>query len=106
MTKAPIRSVLAPLVPQRLIDKKKVGFHMHTLGDARFTERFFHNGYLADAAGLQPAAIRHALARESRTMVGRLAAVEIYGRLFGLSQSVTEITDLLHREARMTVPVS
>ncbi|MFN4771238.1 MAG: asparagine synthase-related protein, partial [Gemmatimonas sp.] len=106
MTKAPIRSVLAPFVPRQLIDKKKVGFHMHTLGDARFTERFFHHGFLADVAGLDTAAVRHMLAHESRHMVGRLAAVEIFGRLFGLNQSVTEITDLLQREARMTVPIS
>jgi asparagine synthase (glutamine-hydrolysing) len=106
MTKAPIRSMLAPLVPRQLIDKKKVGFHMHTLGDARFTETFFRNGYLADAAGLHPAAIRHMLAHESRNMVGRLAAVEIFGRLFGIGQSATEIAELLHGEARMTVPMS
>jgi len=32
--------------------------------------------------------------------------VEIFGRLFGIGQSATEIAELLHGEARMTVPMS
>lgn len=106
MSKAPVRAVLAPFVPQQLIDKKKVGFHMHTLADARFGEGFFRNGYLAEVAGLHPAAVRHMLAVESPTMVGRLASVEIFGRLFAMDQSVADIDALLRREAVLAVPVS
>jgi asparagine synthase (glutamine-hydrolysing) len=80
--KAVLRDVAHRHLPAWVADKPKDGFP--TIGHEQLVvaPAFFEDGWLADALGWSREGIRRLCEDEPRVTAGRLASVEVFGRLF------------------------
>jgi asparagine synthase (glutamine-hydrolysing) len=89
-----------------LVRKPKRGFPMYGHKFLEVRPGFFKNGYLADLAGLTSQVESYMLARESRYFIGKLASVEVFGRLFAFGDEPEKVTEHVLRYATMDITLS
>jgi len=99
--KAILRDVAARHLPRSVADRPKDGFPTVGHEQLAVAPGFFDQGWLAEYLGWSAAGIRHLCAEEPAVVAGRLASVEVFGRLYDGGQSSQEITDLLRRHVRI-----
>jgi len=98
-----VRSIAKHYLPRQIAYRQKAGFPSPGLRELRVRAEFFDEGYLAQALYLSPSAARHLTAERPHFYVARLAAIDIFGRLFYLRQTVDEVTHALKNGADFLV---
>jgi asparagine synthase (glutamine-hydrolysing) len=101
--KAPVRRAAAQFVPRDLAYRRKEGFPMSGLRDTRVTAGAFRDGFLAYHLGID-ARTEAALLEQAPYEVAKLFAVEVFGRLFSMSMSVSEVHEWVGRSASIVLP--
>ena len=99
--KAILRDVAARHLPRAVADRPKDGFPTVGHEQLHVAPGLFDHGWLAEALGWSPDGIRHLCEEEPRVVAGRLASVEVFGRLYDGGQSSEEVTDHLRRHVRI-----
>lgn len=87
-----VREAARRRLPERLVHKPKLGFPLYGLQHMRVRKGFFQNGFVADGIGMTSRMEEHLLSQGDRYLVGKLAAIEVFGRLFGLGQDASGVT--------------
>lgn len=100
--KAVVRASAARYLSPRIAYKRKLGFHVCGHGDMKVSAELFKGGFLQDQLRLTPRGIDTMLASSSQTLVAKLGAVEVFGRIFGLKQDVGATQDLI--DASLSFP--
>ncbi|HEX6127086.1 MAG TPA: asparagine synthase (glutamine-hydrolyzing) [Pyrinomonadaceae bacterium] len=90
-----VRKTAERYLPPSLVHKKKKGFPVLGHKYIRLKETFFRNGWLEDALTLGSETQKYFINTQDPYFVGKLASVEIFGRIFGLNQPLDEIRDHL-----------
>jgi asparagine synthase (glutamine-hydrolysing) len=80
--KAVLRDVAHRHLPARVANKPKDGFPTIGHEQLRIDPGFFRDGWLADALGWSREGIRRLCEDEPAVTAGRMASVEVFGRLF------------------------
>lgn len=97
MDKAVVRWTAEYLLPPQLAYKKKNGFPMYGYKHVRVSPGFFRDGYVAQLVGLTDEKEAYMLRTQPPYYVAKLAAVEIFGRLFAWGQTPDDVTRHLLR---------
>ena len=97
-----VRQMAEKLLPPALAHKPKLGFPMLGLQKVRFADEFFKNGWVAENFALDEKARRYMLAAEEPYFVGKLASIEIFGRLFGRRESIDAVQNHVLSFAKMS----
>ena len=95
MDKAIVRRAAAANLPPEIVNKRKQGFPMYGHKYVDIKAGFFKNGYVADLLGLGADGERYMLENEPRYYIGKLASLEVFGRLFALGESPNKVTEHL-----------
>jgi asparagine synthase (glutamine-hydrolysing) len=90
-----VRKTAEKYLPQALVRKKKQGFPVMGLRDVRVGEKFFKNGWVEDALTLGTDTQKYLIKSQDPYYIGKLASVEIFGRIFGMGQSPDQVRDHL-----------
>lgn len=93
--KAIVRRVAAQHLPPALIQKPKSGFPMYGLRNVRTRAGYFRGGYVATLLGLTADAEAYMLRTQPPYHVAKLIAVDVFGRLFAMNQSVEAVSEHL-----------
>jgi asparagine synthase (glutamine-hydrolysing) len=96
-----LKEIAAHYLPRNIVYRKKVGFPL-PLADYLAPlahEEFFHGGFCLEFIGMHQRGVQDAIAKWQDNVHGffNLLALEIWGRLFFLRQSVEELTERLMR---------
>ncbi len=86
-----VRQAAASRLPKRLVMKKKNGFPMYGHKNIRVKLGYFENGYIAHLLRLSKKDEEYMLRTQSPYYVAKLVSVDIFGRLFAFSESISEI---------------
>ncbi|HEX3102241.1 MAG TPA: asparagine synthase (glutamine-hydrolyzing) [Pyrinomonadaceae bacterium] len=86
-----VRKTAEKYLPQELVTKKKNGFPMFGHKFVKIKANFFENGWIAENLGLKRNAQDFFTRTEDPYFIAKLASVEIFGRIFGLGQSLEEV---------------
>jgi asparagine synthase (glutamine-hydrolysing) len=99
--KAILRDVAHRHLPATVAARPKDGFP--TIGHEQLAVHpgFFADGWLAEVLGWTDEGIRRACEEAPRVMAGRLASVEVFGRLFAGHDDPAAVTDHLRRHVRV-----
>lgn len=89
--KAPVRAMAREHLPERLSAKRKQGFPIFGLQYVQTRPGAFEGGWVAQTLGLREHEIRDVCETADRYMVGKLLAVDVFGRLFGLGEDIASI---------------
>ena len=96
-----LKEIAARYLPRRVVHRKKVGFPLPVRDYLAPLARpeFFLDGYCLDSLGLHRRGLLEAVATWDRNVHGffNLLALEIWGRLFVLGQSVEEVNERLQQ---------
>ena len=90
-------------LPKELSSKNKWYFKVHSFNDISIRERFFRDGYVASQLCLSEQSLRQLTRSASSGFAARLAAAEIFGRLFGLGESQEHVNRHVHDNVTLTV---
>jgi len=99
--KAVLRDVATRHLPRAVADRPKDGFPTVGHEQLQIAPGLFTDGWLAEALGWSTDGIRHLCEEEPNVVAGRLASVEVFGRLYGCGQTPDEVTGLLGRHVRI-----
>ena len=99
--KAIVRRAAATRLPPALLRKRKSGFPMYGLRSVRTRAGYFQGGYVAGLLRLSPEAEAYMLRAQPPYQVAKLIAVDVFGRLFGMGQSVAQVSE--HLKAWVTI---
>jgi hypothetical protein len=92
-----VREAARRKLPVRLVDKPKLGFPLYGHQYLRLSKGFFRGGFLDEALGVSEQAEEYMLSSCPPYFVAKLASIEAFGRLFGLSQTQGQVTEHMHR---------
>lgn len=96
-----VRETARRRLPRRLVDKPKLGFPLYGHQHLKLGPGFFRDGFLDQALGMSGEMEEYILHKGNPYFAGKLASIEVFGRLFGLSQSESEVTEHLLQFARV-----
>jgi asparagine synthase (glutamine-hydrolysing) len=99
--KAVLRDVALRRLPAAVADRPKDGFPTVGHEQLQIAPELFVDGWLADTLGWSQAGIRQLCTDEPRVVAGRLASVEVFGRLFDRHEPVDDVTASLRRHVRI-----
>jgi asparagine synthase (glutamine-hydrolysing) len=99
--KAVLRDVALRRLPAVVADRPKDGFPTVGHEQLAIDPDFFVDGWLADRLGWSRRGIEHLCTDEPNTVAGRLASVEVFGRIFAEAEAEAEITAHLRRHVRI-----
>jgi asparagine synthase (glutamine-hydrolysing) len=99
--KAIVRRAAASHLPPALQRKRKSGFPMYGLRNVRTRAGYFQGGYVAGLLRLSPEAEAYMLRAQPPYQVAKLIAIDVFGRLFGMGQSVAQVSE--HLKAWVTI---
>ena len=101
--KAPVRSVSAGYLGPELAARRKSGFPTPGLHGVRVRSGAFAGGWAAEAFGAGRSFDREISEWHQPYDVAKLLSIEIFGRLFGAGQSVSEVEEFVHSVAEPAV---
>lgn len=96
-----IREIAKKYLPKRIVNKKKKGFPMTGLKAVRVESEFFRDGWVGGNLSLTNETLRFLVEKQDPYFVGKLASVEIFGRIFGRGESCDQVQSHILRYARM-----
>lgn len=102
--KAIVRATAKRFLPGQLSAKVKRGFPVYGLQYVRPRPAAFENGWVQAVLGLRVEEIRHMVKYEAPYMVGKLLAVDVFGRLYGQGQSVSSVAEHLMEHCEFHAP--
>jgi asparagine synthase (glutamine-hydrolysing) len=89
-----VREAARRRLPKRLVDKPKLGFPLYGHRHLLLKKGFFRGGFIEQGLGMTDRVEEHLLTRD-RYNVGKLASIEVFGRLFAMGQSQADVSSLL-----------
>jgi asparagine synthase (glutamine-hydrolysing) len=96
-----LKKIAARYLPHRIVYRPKVGFPLPVKDYLAplATPALFRDGFCQNVLGLHRAGFMEAISGWERNVHGffNLLALEIWGRLFVLGQSVDELSEQVHR---------
>ena len=92
-----VRALAERYVPSDLARREKQGFPVSIAQRLRIDPRFYQGGFVQDLYGLDQVALERLHASASRTWATRLLLLEVWGRLFVLGRSVSQVQEELAR---------
>lgn len=101
-----LREIGRRRLPPSLANRRKDGFPTFGLQRIRVSSGFFSGGFVAHLAGLSTAGVAYLAQQADSYFVGKLASLEIWGRLFADRQSIAAVEDHVSRFAAIMVPHS
>lgn len=96
-----VRDAAERVLPPRLVRKKKWYFVAYGPERVRIQPGFFRDGYVAELLGLRDRDEASLLASGDRLFLTRLAALDVFGRLFQLGQPIDGVAAHIQRRATM-----
>ena len=99
--KAVVRAVARRYLPPELSQKRKQGFPVYGLQYLRIRPGFFRDGYVAQILEMDERAEKGVIGLGDPYLVGKLAAVDVFGRLYGLNEAVNEVAQRLQEFCSM-----
>jgi asparagine synthase (glutamine-hydrolysing) len=99
--KAVVRAVARRYLPTELSQKRKQGFPLYGLQYLRIRPGFFRDGYVAQILEMDEKAEKAMIGLGDPYLVGKLAAVDVFGRLYGLNEGVTTVAQRLQEFCSM-----
>jgi asparagine synthase (glutamine-hydrolysing) len=99
--KSIVRAVARQVLPDSRARTPKLGFPMQGHTHVSVQPGFFRGGYVDDLVGLGHTREDYMLRKQPPYFIAKLASVEVFGRLFAMGHSVTEVTDHLRRHVKM-----
>lgn len=90
-----VRKVAEKYLPKRIYEKNKLGFSMHGLKNVRLKKEFFSNGWVAETLGLGREIQNFILEKQDPYFIGKLASVEIFGRLYAYRQDKETVKNFI-----------
>jgi asparagine synthase (glutamine-hydrolysing) len=97
-----VRKTAEKYLPIEIARKKKNGFPMYGHKFVRVKNGFFANGWITESLGLSRSSI-DLLTEQNPYLVAKLASVEIFGRIFGLNQSVESVREHVEAHSELLV---
>ena len=99
--KAVLRDVARRHLPATIADRPKDGFPTVGHEQLRIGTDLFRGGWLADTLGWTHQGIDRLCHDEPPVVAGRLASVEVFGRLYGCDQAPEQVTVDIRRHVRI-----
>lgn len=96
-----VRKMAEKLLPAPIVKKKKKGFPMTGLKSVRFEPGFFRDGWVSENLDLHGESISYMLSTQDPYFVGKLASVEVFGRIFGNGDSIEAVGEHVLANARI-----
>ncbi|MBK8465884.1 MAG: asparagine synthase (glutamine-hydrolyzing) [Chloracidobacterium sp.] len=96
-----VRKMSEKYLPKQIVRKKKYGFPMYGHKYLRVNETFFRNGWIAESLGLSNDVQKYFLQTQDPYMIGKLASVEIFGRIFGFDHSTETVKQHIYDNAKI-----
>lgn len=100
--KAPIRTEAEKTLPRKLVRKAKWGFGVNALHALEIKPGFFSAGYISEICGLNRKGEQQMLEEMPRYYLGKLASIEIFGRLFSHKVSMENVNGHLLKHISMS----
>jgi asparagine synthase (glutamine-hydrolysing) len=100
--KAPVRACAADWVPRSLAFKSKNGFPSYGLAQLNVPAAYFEGGFVQELLDAPREAIEYAVSAQPPYFVGKLVAVDVFGRLFDRSESVADVRERLIEHVELT----
>lgn len=98
-----VRKTGEKYLPKDIVRKKKDGFPMYGHKYLRVNENFFRNGWIAESLGLSSEVQKYFLETQDPYMIGKLASVEVFGRIFGLDHSIETVKQHINDNAAIEI---
>jgi len=95
MDKWVMRQAAQRILPSRLSERKKWGFKVDALTNLRLAASFFRGGFVARWLSLSNADLQNLARTQKPQYLWRLAAIDIFGRLFESNEKAEDITERL-----------
>ena len=96
-----VRKTAEKYLPKQIVRKNKNGFPMYGHKYLRVNENFFRNGWIAESLGLSNDVQKYFLRTQDPYMIGKLASVEIFGRIFGFDHSTETVKRHIYDNAKI-----
>lgn len=96
-----IRKTAEKYLPTKLAYKKKNGFPMSGHKAVRIKKGFFANGWIEENLSISIQTQQFMLESQDPYFIAKLASVEIFGRLFGLGETIETVQSHVLRHAEM-----
>lgn len=97
-----VREISKKYLPKRIVNKKKEGFPMTGLKSVRLKGEFFRDGWISNSLFLTSKIQDYLVETQDPYYIGKLASVEIFGRIYGRGESVDHVKDHILSNARMS----
>ena len=95
--KAVVRAAAGRMLPRSISERRKLGFPAFGLQHIVMEPEAFAGGWIQKTLQLRESEIRDMVRHEDRYMVGKLLAVDVFGRLFGLGETIDDVSARLAR---------
>jgi hypothetical protein len=91
----------AKYMPYDLAYKKKQGFPMHGHKFVKVRNGFFKNGWVSESISLNEKNQEFMHSSQNPYLIAKLASAEIFGRIYGLGESIEKVRDHILRHTEM-----
>jgi asparagine synthase (glutamine-hydrolysing) len=98
-----VRRAAEKYLPRELSAKRKIGFPMVGHKFVRIGDGFFKNGWVENNLSMTAKTRRFMLESQNPYMIAKLASVDIFGRIFGLGESIESVKKHVLENARLQV---
>ncbi len=88
-------------LPRSILQRSKMGFPVQYYQTMRVNAEYFRDSYLQDLIQLGSSHLQTLVDTQDRYFVSRLAAINIFGELFGRGKSVDELTEHVRRHVSL-----
>jgi len=98
-----VRKATQKYLPAELAMRTKIGFSHYGYSFVTYQNGFFRNGFLANLLQLDEKATAQLENTKDQYLKAKLAAVEVWGRLYDLKQTIPEVSGHIHNHAELKV---
>jgi asparagine synthase (glutamine-hydrolysing) len=96
-----VRELGARKLPRGIFQRSKLGFPVDHYQTMRVSPEFFRGSYLQELLQLADGKLATLAGYESSYFTARLAAINIFGEMFGRGRTVDEVTDHVQRHVTL-----
>ena len=98
-----VRKTAESYLPRSITRKKKFGFSMYGHKFLRIKDGFFDNGWVSENLSLTRRSQRFLLESQDPYFIGKLASVEVFGRIFAMGECRQKVKEHILRHSEMAV---